>query len=108
MHAYLITSCSPILKDLRKRRSEYTPYDEIRQVEKALIHSMYEGEKPNYNDIHEYIKNRKFKEFCTSCRISDLIDNEINEVIVQNVISIICEEYPCCKEAFTTSCKTIF
>ena len=82
MHAYLITSCSPILKDLRKRRSEYTPYDEIRQVEKALIHSMYEGEKPNYNDIHEYIKNRKFKEFCTSCRISDLIDNEINEVIV--------------------------
>lgn len=108
MHAYLITSCSPILKDLRKRRSEYTPYDEIRQVEKALIHSMYEGEKPNYNDIHEYIKNRKFKEFCTSCRISDLIDNEINEVIVQNVISIICEEYPCCKEAFTTPCKTIF
>ena len=108
MHAYLITSCSPILKDLRKRRSEYTPYDEIRQVEKALIHSMYEGEKTNYNDIHEYIKNRKFKEFCTSCRISDLIDNEINEVIVQNVISIICEEYPCCKEAFTTSCKTIF
>ena len=110
MHAYLITSCSPILKDLRKRRSEYThtPYDKIRQVEKALIHSMYEGEKPNYNDIHEYIKNRKFKEFCTSCRISDLIDNEINEVIVQNVISIICEEYPCCKEAFTTSCKTIF
>ena len=102
MHAYLITSCSPILKDLRKRRSEYTPYDEIRQVEKALIHSMYEGEKTNYNDIHEYIKNRKFKEFCTSCRISDLIDNEINEVIVQNVISIICEEYPCCKEAFTT------
>lgn len=107
MHAYLITSCSPILKDLRKGRSEYTPYDEIRQVEKALIHSMYEGEKPKYNDIHEYIKNRKFKEFCTSCRISDLIDNEINEVIVQNVISIICEEYPCCKEAFTTSCKTI-
>lgn len=102
MHAYLITSRSPILTDLRKSRSGYTPYNEIIEVEKALIESMFEGEESPYDNITDYIKNRKFKEFCTSCRISDLIDNEINEVIVQNVISIICDEYPCCKEAFTT------
>lgn len=116
MHAYLITSCSPILKELRKSRSGYTPYDEIKKVEKALINSMYEVEKLNmseeekqkYKDIHDYIKNRKFKEFCTSCKISDLIDNEINESIVLNVFSIICEEYPCFKEVFPTSCKTTF
>lgn len=109
MHAYLITSRSPILKELEKTRSEDTiPYYEIIEVEKALINSMFEGEKEKYKekykdkDIHDYIKNRKFKEFCTSCKISDLIDSEINEVIVQNVFSIICDEYPCCKEAFTT------
>lgn len=116
MHAYLKTSCSPIFKELSKSRSGYTPSVEIIKVEKALINSMYEVEKLNmpeeekqkYKDIHDYIKDRKFKEFCTSCRISDLIDNEINEVIVQNVFSIICEEYPCFKEVFMTSCKTIF
>ena len=108
MHAYLITSCSPIHKELGKSRSGYTPYDEIIKVEKALINSMYEVEKQKYKDIHDYIKNRKFKEFCTSCKISDLIDNEINESIVLNVFSIICELYPCCKEYFTTSCKTTF
>ena len=102
MHAYLITSRSPILTDLRKSRSGYTPYNEIIEVEKALIESMFEGEESHYDDITDYIKNRKFKEFCTSCKISDLIDSEINEVIVQNVVTIICDEYPCCKEAFTT------
>lgn len=115
MHAYLITSSSPILKELRKSRSGKTTSKVIIEVEKALINSMFEGEKLNMSeeekqkyDIHDYIKNRKFKEFCTSCKISDLIDNEINESIVLNVFSIICEEYPCFKEAFPTSCKTTF
>lgn len=113
MHAYLITSCSPIRNELKKKRSGKSTYEVIKDVEKALINSMFEGEKLNMSeeekqkyDIHDYIKNRKFKEFCTSCKISDLIDNEINEVIVQNVVSIICEQYPCCKEAFTTLYKT--
>lgn len=115
MHAYLITSSSPILKELRKSRSGKTTSKVIIEVEKALINSMFEGEKLNMSeeekqkyDIHDYIKNRKFKEFCTSCKISDLIDNEINESIVLNVFSIICEEYPCFKEAFPTSCKSTF
>ena len=108
MHAYLITSGSPIYTDLKKERSGYTPYNEIKEVEKALIESMFEGEESHYDDITDYIKNRKFKEFCTSCKISDLIDSEINEVIVQNVVTIICDEYPCCREAFTTSYKTTF
>lgn len=113
MDAYLNTSCSPILKELKKERSEeYIPYVEIRKVEKALINSMFEGEKlkytEKYKDIHDYIKNREFKEFCTSCKISDLIDNEINESIVLNVVSIICDLYPCCREALMTSCITTF
>lgn len=108
MHAYLITSRSPILKELGKSRSGKTTSNVIIEVEKALINSMFEGEEQKYKDIHDYIKNRKFKEFCTSCKISDLIDNEINESIVLNVFSIICEQYPCCKEAFMTSCKTTF
>ena len=115
MDAYLNTSCSPILKESKNKRSEeYIPYDEIRKVEKALINSMFEGEKLKYTekykdkDIHDYIKNREFKEFCTSCKISDLIDNEINESIVLNVVSIICGLYPCCREALMTSCITTF
>lgn len=108
MHAYLITSRSPILKELEKSRSGKTTYDVIRDVEKALINSMFEGEEQKYKNIHDYIKNRKFKEFCTSCKISDLIDNEINESIVLNVFSIICEQYPCFKEALTTSCQPNF
>lgn len=108
MHAYLITSRSPIFKELGKSRSGKTTSNVIIEVEKALINSMFEGEEQKYKDIHDYIKNWKFKEFCTSCKISDLIDNEINESIVLNVFSIICEQYPCCKEAFMTSCKTTF
>lgn len=94
MHAYLITSRSPILKELGKSRSGKTTSDVIIEVEKALINSMFEGEEQKYKDIHDYIKNRKFKEFCTSCKISDLIDNEINESIVLNVVSIIRDVYP--------------
>lgn len=104
MQAYLITSRSPIRKELEKSRSGKTTSNVIIEVEKALINSMFEGEEQKYNDIHDYIKDRKFKEFCTSCKISDLIDNEINESIVLNVFSIICEVYPCFRE----SCKTTF
>ena len=103
MHAYLITDNSPILKDLRKLKSGYVPYDEIIQVERALIQSMYEGNRKDNESIDDYIKNREFKEFCKSCKISDLIDRKTttNEAIEQNVIDIICDEYPSFKEAVT-------
>lgn len=90
MHAYISKNHNSIFRLIKKRRdnSGNNNFD-ILKIECTLLERMHNEDKDQCTELINYLDSHKFKQFCESCRVSDLNDKEINDNIIKTVNNIV-------------------